>query len=306
MMHTQAIFFILFATVTMLLAIWMLSRSKEARFRERMMKHFKEVLPHGATVSGVALGAQETYWHRLKVRASIFAGFELQKIHMIAIPVALAFVGMMGWVIYGIVGAVLFFATTILIFGFLLPYSRLRRRQAQIIAQVPLFIDQVLRSLSTGRSLESAMRFAADEAPPPLRHVLDRVIRAADLGADMVESLAEAAKLHGLRELNLIALAMRISNNYGSSPRDMLDSVVKMVRQQELARRELAAMTGETRISAWVLGMTPIAIAVYIMIMNPNYLNMLLEDAAGQTMMITALVLQGLGGFILWRMLRSV
>jgi tight adherence protein B len=79
-----------------------------------------------------------------------------------------------------------------------------------------------------------------------------------------------------------------------------------MVRQQELARRELAAMTGETRISAWVLGMTPIAIAVYIMIMNPNYLNMLLEDAAGQTMMITALVLQGLGGFILWRMLRSV
>jgi tight adherence protein B len=195
---------------------------------------------------------------------------------------------------------------TLFIFGFLLPYSRLRRRQAQTIAQIPLFIDQLLRSLSTGRSLESAIRFAANESVPPLRYVVDRVTRAADLGADMVENLTEAAKLHNLRELNLIALSMRISNQYGGSPRDMLDSVVKMVRQQELAHRELAAMTGETRMSAWVLGTTPLAIAVYIMVMNPTYLNMLLDDPTGKTLLMTALLLQGTGAFILWRMLRSV
>lgn len=290
----------------LLLAVVMFRHSKEARFRERMMHHFREVLPYGATVLGISPGARQTGWQRFKVRASIYFGFELQKKHIVVIPVAFGFTGMLGWLAYGLAGAVLILVTTLFIFGFLLPYSRLHRRQAQTIAQVPIFIDQVLRSLSTGRSLESAIRFATSEAQPPLRYVLDRVIRAADLGADMVENLTEAAKLHRLRELNLIALAMRISNNYGSNPRDMLDSVVKMIRQQELARRELAAMTGETRISAWVLGLTPIAIAAYIMVMNPNYLNMLLQDATGQTIMIAALVLQGLGAFILWRMLRSV
>jgi tight adherence protein B len=305
-MNILAVSFILAATVVMLLAIWMFRYSKEARSRERMMHHFREVLPHGATVSGVAPGNHQTYWQQWMVRASIYVGFELQKKHIVAIPLSFVFVGIIGWLIYGVVGAILIFSTAVIIFGFLLPYSRLRCRQAQIVAQVPLFIDQVLRSLSTGRSLESAIRFATAEAHPPLRYVLDRVIRAADLGANMVESLTEAARLHGLRELNLIALAMRISNNYGSSPRDMLDSVVKMVRQQELARRELAAMTGETRISAWVLGLTPVAIAAYIMVMNPNYLNMLLQDATGQTMIIAALILQGLGALILWRMLRSV
>lgn len=305
-MSTLAASFVLGAVALSLLAVGMYRHSKETRMRERMMRHFKEVLPHGATVSGMAPGIPQTYWHRLKVRASIYAGFELQSKHIVIIPIAFICTGVVGWLIYGFVGAVLIFGMATFIFGFLLPYSRLRRRQAQIIAQVPLFIDQVLRSLSTGRSLESAIRFAADESPPPLYYVLDRVIRAADLGADMVESLTEAAKLHNLRELNLIALAMRISNNYGSSPRDMLDSVVKMVRQQELARRELAAMTGETKISAWVLGFTPIAIAGYIMVMNPNYLNILLHDATGETMMITALILQGCGAFILWRMLRSV
>ncbi len=303
-MNTHTVVFILVTIVLLLLAIGLFRHSKETRYREHMMYHFRKVLPYGA-VSGIS-GARQTYWQRFKVRASIYAGFELQTKHVIIIPVAFVFIGMLGWVVYGLVGAVLIFTATIFIFGFLLPYSRLRSRQAQTIAQVPLFIDQMLRSLSTGRSLESAIRLATDEAQPPLRFVLDRVIRAADLGADMVENLTEAAKLHRLRELNLIALAMRISNNYGSSPRDMLDSVVKMIRQQELARRELAAMTGETRISAWILGLTPVAMAAYIMVMNPNYLNMLLQDTAGKTMAIAALTLQGLGAFILWRMLRSV
>ncbi|WP_029147338.1 type II secretion system F family protein [Methylophilus sp. 5] len=305
-MKTLAASFIVGAIVMLLLAVWMFRHSKEAHLRERMMHHFREVLPYGSTVSGGASAVEQTYWHLLKVRASIYAGFELQKKHLFAIPLAFMCTGLVGWLIYGLVGASLFFSTTVFIFGFLLPYSRLHHRRSQTVAQIPLFIDQVLRSLSTGRSLESAMRFAAEEALPPLRDVLDRVIRAADLGADMIESLTEAAKLHNLRELNLIALAMRISNHHGSSPRDMLDSVVKMIRQQELARRELAAMTGETRMSAWVLGLTPIAIAAYIMLMNPSYLNMLLEDAAGQTMVTTALVLEGLGALILWRMLRSV
>jgi len=305
-MNALAVSFILGAIVMLLLALWMFKHSKETRFRERMMHNFREALPYGATVSGMVPGTPPPFWHLFKIRASIYAGFELQKKHAVVIPMAFISAGMVGWLAYGFLGAALTFFTAIFVFGFLLPYSRLRRRQAQIVAQIPLFIDQVLRSLSTGRSLESAIRFGAGEALPPLRYVLDRVIRAADLGADMVESLAEAAKLHNLRELNLIALAMRISNNYGSSPREMLDSVVRMVRQQELARRELAAMTGETRMSAWVLGLTPLVIGAYIIVMNPSYLDILLKDPTGQTMMTTALALQGIGVFILWRMLRSV
>jgi tight adherence protein B len=305
-MNTLAMSFILLPVAMLFLAIWMFRHSKQARIHERMVRHFREVLPDGTTVAGVAPGVQQTRWHQLITRASIYIGFELQKKHAFFIPLALLLLALIGWLIYGLTGATLIVGTSLFIFGFLLPYSRLRRRQAQTIAQIPLFIDQLLRSLSTGRSLESAIRFASHESLPPLRYIVDRVTRAADLGADMVDNLTEAAKLHNLRELNLIALSMRISNQYGGSPRDMLESVVKMVRQQELARRELAAMTGETRMSAWVLGMTPLAIALYIMVMNPNYLNMLLDDATGKTLLTTALGLQGMGAFILWRMLRSV
>lgn len=298
---------IIVAAFLMLLgAIWIFHSSKRSRFRERVITHFHEVLPHGATISGVPAGTRETFWHRWRLRASIYAGFELKSTHFVMIPMLFLGFGLLGWFAYGWTGAILFFSGAVFIFGYLLPYNRLCRRYALMISQVPMFIDQVLRSLSTGRSLESSIRFATEESSPPLRYVLDRVVRATDLGADMVETLASAAKLHGLRELNLIALAIRISNSYGSSPKEMLESIVQMVRQQELARRELAAMTGETRISAWVLGLTPVAIAAYIMIVNPGYMNMMLQDDAGKTMLMIALCLQGLGGLILWRMLKSV
>lgn len=293
--------------VTMLIiAIWAYRESKKNQLHELVRQHFKEVLPSDISVVGHSPQNNQRKWQDFKVRASIYAGFEIRRKHLFVLPLTLIFLLILGWLAYGAVGAILISCTSIFLFGFLLPYTRLQRRKAQTIAQIPLFIDQIIRTLSTGRSLESAIRFAADEADLPLRIILDRVIRSADLGADLVESLAESARLHRLRELNLVALAMRISNNYGSSPQGMLESVVKMVRQQEQARNELAAMTGETRISAWVLGLTPVAIATYIMVMNPNYLNMLLQDSTGEIMVIIALLLQGTGACILWRMLRSV
>ncbi len=288
------------------LAAWLFHSGSNAKLREKVDSHFKQVLPRGATISGLAPGKRDTFWHRLRVRASIYAGFELRGWHFLAIPLLFAVFAMLGWLWMKLTGAVILFTGAVVVIGVLLPYTRWRRRQALITSQVPMFIDQVLRSLSSGRSVEGAIRLAAEEVPPPLRHVLERVVRATDLGADMPETFSEAARLHGLRELNLIALAIRISNSYGSSPKDMLHSVVQMIRQQELARRELAAMTGETRVSAWVLGLTPLGLAGYMTVMNPGYVEMMLNDPSGKTTMLTALAMQGIGVLLLWRMLRSV
>lgn len=288
------------------LAAWIYGSGRNARFREKVTVHFNQVLPRGSTITGIPPGRQETFWHRLRVRASIYAGFELEDWHFVGIPMLFVFFGFTGWLWLRWTGAILFFASSALIIGFLVPYIRLRRRQAQIVAQVPMFIDQVLRSLGTGRSVEGAIRLATEESKAPLRNILDRVVRATELGADMPETLAAAAKLHGLRELSLIALAMRISNSYGSSPKEMLQSVVQMIRQRELAQRELAAMTGETRISAWVLSLTPISLAGYMILVNPGYLDLMLQSPNGKTMMMTALGFQIAGVLILWRMLRSV
>ncbi|MEX0615187.1 MAG: type II secretion system protein, partial [Methylophaga sp.] len=92
----------------------------------------------------------------------------------------------------------------------------------------------------------------------------------------------------------------------GSSVRDLLNNIVKMIHDREAARRELRTMTGETRVTAWVLGLLPLMIAAYILMMNPGYMLTMWQDDSGKIMLMAALGFQGIGAFILWRMIKSI
>jgi tight adherence protein B len=179
-------------------------------------------------------------------------------------------------------------------------------RIALILVQLPLFLDQVLRGLGTGRSMEGALKLAAEETPAPLREIIERVLRANELGADLGTVIQETADLYQIKELHLLALAIKINRTYGSSVRDLLQNVVKMIHEREAARRELRAMTGETRVTAWVLGLLPPGMAAYIMAMNPNYLETMWQDSSGRVMLMVAVALQIAGAFTLWRMIKSI
>ncbi len=154
--------------------------------------------------------------------------------------------------------------------------------------------------------MESALALAVSETPNPLQEIFARVLRANRLGEDLGEAIQEAADLYRVQELYLVSLAVRVNRTYGSSVRDMLGNIVKMIHDREAARRELQTMTGETRVTAWVLGLLPVLMAVYIMLMNPSYMLGMWQDSSGQVLLIAALVFQSIGALLLWRMIKSI
>lgn len=202
------------------------------------------------------------------------------------------------------------FALPVPVIGIFVVYlwllRKAKKRMALILVQLPLFLDQVLRGLGTGRSMENALSLAAEETPAPLKEVIDRVLRANELGADLGVVFQETANLYRINELYLLALAIRINRTYGSSVRELLQNVAKMILELEAARRELRALTGETRVTAWVLGLLPPGMAVYIMAMNPKYLEGMWQDPSGKIMLIVAVALQIAGALALWRMIKSI
>lgn len=181
-----------------------------------------------------------------------------------------------------------------------------KKRIRLILMQLPLFLDQVLRGLGTGRSMEGSLRLAAEETPDPLKSIIGRIFRANELGVDLGEAIQETANLYRIDELYLLALAIRINRSYGSSVRDLLQSVANMINEREAVRRELRSLTGETRVTAWVLGLMPPGMAAYIMIMNPKYLETMWQDPSGKIMLIVATGMQIAGAVILWRMIKSI
>lgn len=188
----------------------------------------------------------------------------------------------------------------------LFPHIQYRRRAAAMVAQIPLFLDQVVRGLATGRNLDGALRMATEETREPLQEVMVRVQQAVDLGEDIGSALRDAAQLYDLKELHFVAMAVHIAHGYGSSPKEMLESASRLVRHREQAQRELRAMTGETRISAWLLSILPSALAMYMVAVNPGYIGAMWNDPTGRIILLMALGLQATGILVLWRMVKSI
>lgn len=190
-----------------------------------------------------------------------------------------------------------------LLLGYGLLRYRTNQRTELLRHQITGFLGHVVRALEVGRNLEGAFELAMAKAEPPLAEATARMRRRLELGSDLTEALDHVADLYRLPELELIATAVRINQRYGGLVSDVFRGVIEIIEEREQARRELRALTGETRVTAWVLGVMPPAVAIYMMVLNPSYLGGMWADPAGRTTLIVAVVMQVIGAISLWRMI---
>lgn len=183
---------------------------------------------------------------------------------------------------------------------------RYRKRMEQLIRQLPRFLDHVVRGLYTGRTLGDAMFNAHDEMQDPLYSIMGKVRRNVALGVAFPDSFQEVADRYAVKELQILALGIRVNSRYGGNMSDLISNIIRFINEREKMAGQLRAMTGETRISAGVLAAVPTAIAAYIMVMNPTYLTGMWNDPSGRNWILFAIALQLTGIAIIWRMMRSI
>jgi tight adherence protein B len=183
---------------------------------------------------------------------------------------------------------------------------RADRRKLQIVMQLPDFLEHVIRSLIAGNTLEESFATATRESPEPLRTLFLGVSRQVRLGAPIEESLEQVAVVQGLADVQVMAMSARINRRYGGSIRNMVKSIIQVIRQRETAVHELRALTVETRISALGLAAIPIGITLFVLYKNPAYYTAMWADPAGRFWLVAAFCWQAIGVLVLWRMMRSV
>jgi tight adherence protein B len=265
---------------------------RRAQDRERVIARV-EAVSRRAPMRAVGSGARGAFASWLE-ETTLGIGIAPRPWHGVAargLAILLCAAGAFGW---GVPGAILLPCVFAALLGLELMRRR-RRRRALLLAQLPAFLDHVVRAVHAGASIPHGLASAAGESVEPLRGLFDRVERQTRLGASLEDALEKAGAGHGLRELHMVALVIRLNQRYGGSIREILSGI-----------GEVLALTAETRVSAWVLALLPIALALYIAWMNPGYLQSMWMDSVGRTLLSVALGLQAAGSLLLWRMVRSI
>ena len=183
-------------------------------------------------------------------------------------------------------------------------WLRIQKARRRIVQQLPGFLDIMVRLISIGNSTHAAFQMAVVGTKPPLQDHLEYVVTRVRAGMDLDEAMGRIARRTRVEELHLTAAILALSVRYGGRADQLLERVAAFMRDREQAQDELTAMSAETRLSAWVLGLLPVVVGGAIIAINASYFTRMWADPSGQNMILGAVALQLTGAFLLYRLAR--
>ena len=180
------------------------------------------------------------------------------------------------------------------------------RRYKRIVRQIPAFLDNLIRQVTVGTSLGSAFQQIAPTVPAPLGELLTRAARQNRAGVELDVAVKQVARIYDVDSLYMIGAVLGVANQYGGRSDQVLERIAAFLRDIEQARDELIALSAETRLSAWVLGVLPLAVTCFIITFNNKFFVAMWQDPIGAKMLLGAAGLQIFGSFLLYRLAKSV
>ncbi len=132
-----------------------------------------------------------------------------------------------------------------------------------------------VNSLRSGYSVLQGMEAIATELPPPVSREFERVVQEVRLGLGMEEALNNMYNRVPSEDLDLVITAVNIQREVGGNLAEILDTISYTIRERVRIKGEVRTLTAQGRISGWVVGLLPLALAGLLYMINRPYMTQL-------------------------------
>lgn len=191
------------------------------------------------------------------------------------------------------------FGTVFLAAGLIAPKIYLSMCRSKRIALFSSQLGDALMVISnclrSGLSIKQAMQRVTEDMPDPLRGEFQKAIVKLDYGASLDDVLREIADNMENRDMTLLNAAIGLNQKVGGSLADILDTVVGTIRERIQIRQQLKVLTAMGRISGWIIGLMPVFMLAYFMLVNPEYMGWFFVTPAGNITLAAAAVWELIG-----------
>ena len=183
---------------------------------------------------------------------------------------------------------------------------RANRRRARFADQLGDTLQVIAGSLRSGHGLLQAVDTVAEESESPTREEFRRIVVETRLGKNLHDALQAAALRVSNEDFDWVVEAIEIHREVGGDLAEVLDHVAATIRSRNSIRRQVQALSAEGRLSAVILFILPVGLTGVIAVVNPSYLDELIDSTAGNVMIAVGVALLVLGGLWLRRIVRIV
>jgi tight adherence protein B len=190
--------------------------------------------------------------------------------------------------------------------GYLLPALYLRNRRGhrlrQFDAGLPRAMELIANSMKAGQSVAQSLTAVTDNAQPPVSDEFMLARREVELGASIESALNNMVKRIGSNDLRLMVMVITIQRSVGGDLPAILVTLADTMRQREEMRAEINAATAQSRATALIITLLPIAAALLLYFVVRDYFRPMLVNPLGWFMLGLAALLLFIGNLLIRRL----
>ncbi|MGH7499562.1 MAG: type II secretion system F family protein [Gemmatimonadales bacterium] len=183
----------------------------------------------------------------------------------------------------------------------LAPWAYIRfkanRRLNAFEEALPEALDLLARAIRAGHPIASGIKIVADEAPQPVAGEFQRTFEEQRFGLPFEDAMIALAGRMPLVDLRMLVTALLIQREVGGNLAEVLDNLGEVIRQRFVVRRQLRTYTAQGRLSGYVLAALPIFVGGAILLINPEYGQLLFHHPLGKMLLGIAITMQLMGFF---------
>jgi tight adherence protein B len=180
--------------------------------------------------------------------------------------------------------------------------SRVSKRQKAFADELPDFLLLLASGLRAGLSFTSALDSAAEEGKGEVARQMRRALGEVQLGAQLDDALNDCAERMDSEDLRWTVTALSIQREVGGNLSTILESAADTIKQRFALRREVATLSAEGRLSAYILIALPLGVLAFLTLFRRDYIAALWQSTIGLVMLGTIVVLIFAG----WMWMRAI
>jgi tight adherence protein B len=192
--------------------------------------------------------------------------------------------------------------------GAALPYLFLVIRKGQRMAkfqrQFPEALELLARAMRAGHSFASALKMVSDEFADPVGPEFARVIEEINFGVAAPQALANLTRRVESQDLRFFVVAVIVQRETGGNLAEIVEKIGTLIRQRFVLLGKIVALAAEGKLSAIILILLPVFLALYLFITQRAYVMTLVTDPIGHYLIAGAFVMMALGVFVMHRLVQ--
>ena len=173
------------------------------------------------------------------------------------------------------------------------------KRVRKLNSQLPQALGLLANGLRAGYSFPQAMAVITKEMEAPIADEFGKVLRENAYGKPMEEALVDFSKRTDDEDLDMFITTLLIQMNVGGDLAEILDTISETIRERVKLRGKIRTLTAQNRMSAWIVGIMPFALALLTYKASPDQAFAFITNPIGMLMTIAAAVLMVIGIFAL-------